>query len=58
MELAPEEQILPVYAELMPLRKRPPTEVLEALQAIRAELRKRFLPLLGTPEEIPNPCHH
>lgn len=44
--LAPEEEIMGVYGQLMPLRGRPPAEVLESLQAIQAKLRERFLPLL------------
>jgi hypothetical protein len=56
-QLAPEEEILPVYGMLMPLRKRSGTEVLEGLQGIQARLRERFLSVL-TAEPIPESNVH
>jgi aryl-alcohol dehydrogenase-like predicted oxidoreductase len=57
MDLAPEEEIMPVYGMLMPLRKRPGTELLEALQGIQARLRERFLSILSA-EPIPESDVH
>jgi aryl-alcohol dehydrogenase-like predicted oxidoreductase len=48
MGVALEGEIMPLYGQLMPLRKRPGAEVVVELQAIRARLRERFLPLLVT----------
>lgn len=45
--LAAEEEVLPVFGKLMPLRDRPASEALETLQGIQAELRERFLPLIA-----------
>ena len=53
MELASEEEILPVYGKLMPLRKRAVSDALEELQAVRAELHERLSPLLRTAEPVP-----
>ena len=55
-ELVPEEEIMPLYGKLMPLRRRPPADVVEELQAIQAELRERFLPLV-TASRFPNRHH-
>ncbi len=44
--LVSEEEIMPFYKELMPLRKRPAADVAEELEAIHAELQERFLPLV------------
>ncbi|MGD2206721.1 MAG: aldo/keto reductase, partial [Anaerolineae bacterium] len=46
MELVPENEIMLVYGRLMPLRKRPVSDVLGELQALQTELRERFLPLV------------
>jgi hypothetical protein len=53
MEFASEEEILPVYGKLIPLRERAVSDALEELRAIRAALRERFLPLLLTAEPVP-----
>ena len=56
--LAAEQEVLPVFGKLMPLRGRPAAEALEALQGIQAELRQRFLPLVAAEppsEPIPAP---
>jgi hypothetical protein len=55
MELAPEQEVLPVYVKLMPLRKENAADVLERLEAIRAELRERFLPRLPAEPVPENP---
>jgi aryl-alcohol dehydrogenase-like predicted oxidoreductase len=54
MGIAPEEEIMPVYGMLMPLRKRPGAEMLEQLQTIQARLCQHFLPFL-TAELLPEP---
>jgi aryl-alcohol dehydrogenase-like predicted oxidoreductase len=53
MGLATEEEILPIFGELMPLRERPPAEVLGPLQAIQGELRRRFLSLVSAADAGP-----
>jgi aryl-alcohol dehydrogenase-like predicted oxidoreductase len=53
MELASEEEILPVYGKLLPLRKRSVSDALRELLAIQAELHERFLPLTLTAEPAP-----
>jgi aryl-alcohol dehydrogenase-like predicted oxidoreductase len=45
--LAAEQEVLPLFGRLMPLRGRPATEALETLQGIQAELRERYLPLVA-----------
>lgn len=49
--LAAEEEVLPLFGKLMPLRGQPATEAPETLQGIQAELRERFLPLVAA--ELP-----
>lgn len=46
MGLVPEEEVLAVYGELMPLRGQGPAEAWGTLQAIQGELREHILPLL------------
>ena len=55
--LVAEEEVLPVFGKLMPLRDRPASEALEALQGIQAEIRERFLPLVAAkpPPESASP---
>ena len=43
MDLALEEEMMPIYERLMPLRKRPIADSLEELQCLQTELRGRFL---------------
>jgi aryl-alcohol dehydrogenase-like predicted oxidoreductase len=47
MDLALEEEIMPIYEQLMPLRKQPAVDALEVLQCLQTELRERFLSLLS-----------
>lgn len=47
MDLALEEEIMPIYEEMMPLRKRPVSDRLEELQCLQTELRERYLSLLS-----------
>jgi aryl-alcohol dehydrogenase-like predicted oxidoreductase len=51
----PEEEIMPVYGRLMPLRKQPAVDALEVLQCLQTELRERFLSLLVT-EPVAENC--
>lgn len=46
-DLALEEEIMPIYEQLMPLRKRPIADRLGELQCLQTELRERFLSLLS-----------
>jgi aryl-alcohol dehydrogenase-like predicted oxidoreductase len=55
--IAAEEEVLPFFGKLMPLRGQPAMEALEALQGIQAELRERFLPLVAA-ELPPEPGSH